>query len=456
MPELFPYQAYGVEWLKNHPAALLADDMGLGKTAQAIRYAEAVGARNVLVVCPASLKINWQREWAMWAGRKAHISNSTNGGVFKLDDVVVIINYDVVHARRAEVTSRVWDLVIFDEAHYLKNQKARRTRACFGFRSFKPIDGERKLLLTGTPVLNKPVELWTLLRYLRPDVWRDYFGYVKRYCGAFKGPWGWDVSGATNLDELQRVLRSNLMLRRRKEEVLTELPPKLRQIVEVEPDSGARKLIQRDAGIIDRALKALGLGKEETLTEEEFSEAVWAMMGGDGIPFEEQSTVRRETGEAKIPAAIAHLTDAVGAGHKVVAFAWHQEVIQRVAEQFPGCAVVTGDTSVPKRQSAVDRFQTQDDCNLFIGQINAAGVGLTLTASSHVVFIELPWSPALVTQAEDRCHRIGQHDSVLVQHLVLANSLDSKMAKVLLQKQRTIWDALDTGSEALELSYLLS
>ena len=459
---LLPFQKAGVKYALARKDTLIADEMGLGKTVQAITFANAdPSIRRAVVICPASLKINWAREIAKWETSpfKVVIGNGQNADswddLFHDDEVGwLVINYDILKKWRPFLMTARLDLLVLDEAHYVKTPKAQRTVAIIGkwdaipSRRVEPIPARHRLALTGTPILNRPAELWTLAHALAPDTFRSWKGYMVRFADAFEDRYGWNTSGASNLEELQSLLRQTIMVRRLKGEVLTELPAKRRAVIELPANPGQAQLVRAELDAYaahQSALKALRQAVEEAEASEDpdaYSQAVEALRKGASVAFTEMATVRHETALAKVPAMIDVVTDAVEQG-KVIFFAWHRDVIAQMAEAFPDAVVVTGDTSLSARQAAVDRFQSDPDCRLFLGNIKAAGVGLTLTAASHVIFGELDWTPANVTQAEDRAHRIGQHDSVLVQHLVLEGSLDATMARTLVEKQTVLDAALD-------------
>lgn len=409
-----PYQEDGIAFSRDRKAVLIADEMGLGKTIQAIGVMNCHPEwDNVLVVCPASLKINWSREIDKWL-----ISPCTN---------VRIINYDMLHRLDMDI---VWDAVIFDEMQYCKNKTARRSRYCRSIKAYY------KIGLTGTPILNKPIELWHPLHILQPEVWprSSYMRYALRYCGAYRGRWGWDVSGATHLDELREIL-SGVMIRRLKSEVLKDLPPKRRQIIEL-PRTGISE---------DLSSRLTQAAVDVYILEGRYRDDVRQLDAKLSVVWTGMAALRHEVGLAKVDIALPLLHDAIESSGKVVVFAHHRDVIERLKESLIDYmpVVVHGGTTERARQDAVDRFQSDPKVGVFIGQIQAAGVGITLTAASHVVFLELDWTPGVMSQAEDRCHRIGQRDSVLVQHLVLEDSLDARMAKTLLRKQAIIEKTLN-------------
>ena len=472
--DYLPYQRAGIAFGVDRDSILIADEMGLGKTIQAIGVANAMGAaaQRILVVCPASLKLNWAREWGKWAcdPRPIDVVN----GHYPADPHVVIVNYDVLHKYQTELRAIVWDLLIVDEAHFMKNAKARRTKQVVGYtptrkaiakaaeagetiEAVPPIRARRRILLTGTPIANRPSELFPLIHYLDPTSWPNFFTYAKRYCAAHQNRYGWDFTGASNLAELQQRLRSSVMIRRLKSEVLTELPPKRRQVVELPADKAQAAVDAENRAWEARAetVAALQAAVELAKVSEDpadYQRAVEDLKAGVSAAFSEMSALRQATALAKLPMAIEFLREALEEGGKIVVFAHHKAMIAALAKEFGAAAVtLVGDTPMAARQAAVDRFQADPSCTLFLGSTLAAGVGITLTASSHVVFCELDWVPGNLSQAEDRCHRIGQTDSVLVQHLVLEGSLDATMAHTVVAKQEVIDRALDADGKPIYL-----
>ena len=459
--EYMPFQKAGIAYIVDkfekgdcpYPGVLLADDMGLGKTIQAIgiiNYYDDI--ENVLIICPASLKINWKRESQKWLVRDLSVAIATST-LFPPADIV-IINYDILHNWEEKIRGLHLDLLIADESHRLKSKKARRTVQVVGgmtkygakkdrkCRLVKPIQADRKLLLSGTPIPNRPYEIFTVLKYMRPDVFSNQWQFVKNYCN---GEW----DGHSNLAEMQLKLRSTLMVRRLKADVLTELPPKVRQIIEVEAKGSSKALKaecdawERHEATLDGLRAAVELAKADS--EAQYKNAVANLREGFGVSFQEVSLARKEVALSKVPAVIEHVRSIVAEGHKCVVFIHHGEVCDLIYDAFKGHAVtLTGRLSnKQERQNRIDKFQTDPNCKVFIGSIGAAGVGITLTAASIVVFAELDWVPGNVSQAEDRCHRIGQHDSVLVQHLIVDGSLDAKMCHTIVAKQEIIDAALD-------------
>tara|TARA_R100001377_G_scaffold23737_1_gene12843 strand:- start:201 stop:2030 length:1830 start_codon:yes stop_codon:yes gene_type:complete len=411
-----PFQRAGIAYASGRTNTLIADEMGLGKTIQAIGTINVTNPKTVLVVCPASLKLNWKNEMEKWLVSERTIE-VVNGGGEKIpsNPDVVIINYDVLTKHAEALQSRTWGMVIMDEVHKIKNPKAKRTAVAVS------IKASRKVLLTGTPITNRPIELQPIAGYLDHDSFGNFFSFARKYAGAYKSTFGWDFSGSSNLDELQRRLRQSFMIRRKKDEVLKDLPAKRRQVI-VLPGKGYTQELTKEFDALSDAI-------EETTFEE--------------VSFEKMSEVRHQMALAKVNDVVDHLMDL---DHQVVVMAHHKDVVQGIKDGLEaiGKTVVTltGDCNQAHRQESVDTFQA-GKADFFIGTIGAAGVGITLTKASHVVFAELDWVPGNMSQAEDRCHRIGQVDSVLVQHLVVDGSIDARMAEALVGKQKVLDKALD-------------
>lgn len=458
----YPFQKAGIAYASQRSSTLLADEMGLGKSVEAIGLINADPTiQTVLCVVPATLRINWKREAEKWLVRPLRVQVIEKREPIEEGAQFVIVNYDKVIGKagaafREQVFARTWDLLIVDEAHRVKNPQAQRTKIILGKRER---DGKknrgllevckRRLFLTGTPILNRPIEIHPILSAIAPTEFGNFMGFAKRYCGAHKAEYGWDFSGATNLEELQQRLRATCMVRRLKRDVLTELPPKTRQVVPVAVN-GSAGLVEEENTLFRAHVEQLRqLRAEVELAhakggEEAYLQAVANLRDAAKVAFEEISRARHDLAVAKVPAVIEHVQDILEQGQKVIVFAHHHDVVDALTAAWGSLAVeITGRTPQGTRQEIVDRFQNDDGVRVFVGSITAAGVGITLTASSIVVFAELDWVPANITQAEDRAHRIGQSGNVLVQHLVLDGSLDARMAKTIVAKQTIADRALD-------------
>lgn len=456
--ELLGFQKAGIQYCIAHNNVLLGDEMGLGKTVQAIAAINAdrkgrVGNYRVLIICPASLRANWKRELETWLAVRMYIETDCPS-----DDGITILSYEGAKKHWNMLMNISWDILIVDEAHFCKNGRAQRTRAILGYEDKRmrisheglAHKARRRLFLTGTPLPNKPIELWPLLHCLAPEQFSSFWGFAKRYCAAVQGEYGWDLSGASNLEELQQAMRATCLIRRRKRDVLTELPPKRRQVIVLEPTKKAQKLIAKEQDLWDESEAHAAILEE--VNKEKYKEQAKALRA-HSVEFSEISRVRHELALEKVPQVVDFVSNMLEEGtDKVVIMAHHRDVIASLAEALDSYGVVTltGDTPMGDRQTNVDAFQKSTE-RVFIGSITAAGVGLTLTASSNVVFAELDWVPANVTQAEDRCHRIGQHDSVNVYHLVYDGSLDGRMAHILVQKQEVADKALDKNIVPIEV-----
>lgn len=400
-----------------------------------------------MIVCPASLKLNWKKEWEKWDTKDLHVQVVEK--FLDPSSQVVILNYDRLKKFRAEVRETEWDLLITDEAHFLKSSKAQRTREVLGgikrnadrviVDRCSPIPAARRIFLTGTPIVNRPKELWPMLQALDPTgLGANWYAYAKRYCGLWElkdrvgKHIGWKWDGATNLEELQERLRGSFMVRRLKADVLTSLPGKIRQVISIQPSAAQKKLIAT-----------------ETSSYEDYAKQLRNTIDKGLASFQTSSSIRQQVGLAKVKFAVEHLKEVLNEREKIVVYAHHLAVLDKLAGEFPGeCVQLDGRTSMEDRDLAVKAFQSDPKIKVFFGGLQAAGVGLTLTAASTVLFVEFDWVPGNNFQAEDRCHRIGQKDSVNVQYIVFEGSLDERIASTDICKQETIDKALDKREEA--------
>jgi len=435
----YPFQLKDVSFMRDNKNVLNANEMGLGKTIECIMMLNmAKKVDNVLIVCPASLKYNWLVELKEKLTRKLSIY-VVNGKNFSKKNIT-IINYDILNTNREEVLKDKWSMVIFDEAHYLKNPKAKRTQIG------RKIRAHRKILLTGTPINNRPIELWVLLDYLQPGAWGTYHKFGYKYCDPTHTHWGLKFDGATNKADLNMRLKK-VMVRNLKKDVLSELPDKVYQIIELMPDKHTELSLANECQAVRHANPEIG--DFTTLNETGFNLMLSNLKSNAFKDKDEHiATIRRENGVNKAPYIIDHLKNA---SDKVVCFCHHKAVISKLAEEFKDdCVVITGETPSKRRQERVEAFQNNPKIKYFIGNIKAAGVGLTLTAASHVVFGEMDFVPAVMMQAADRLHRIGQKNSVLIQYLVMKDSLDAIIARMLVKKQVIIKEIVDDDLSFLE------
>jgi SWI/SNF-related matrix-associated actin-dependent regulator 1 of chromatin subfamily A len=466
--EYAPYQKAGIAFSRGKPSTFFADEMGLGKTIEAIGMInDSENLHRILVMCPTNLSINWRRELEKWLTVKRSIAIA-DGECFPTTQIV-ICPYTIAHKWEKSL-SYFWDLIILDEAHQLKNPETMRTRAVVGYRPsraekktgmlpYSGIPARKKVALSGTPIENRPMDLQAVLGYLDPERFGNRFQFGLRYAGGkqsmMRGKVIWTFKGATNMRELQESLRSNLMIRRLKKDVLRELPPKRRQIIEF-PNSLKLAKDERDQiamfeeGLAELQAKVL-LSKASD-RKEDYNIAAMQLKDYSRTAFKEMSLVRKKIGMAKIPFAVEHLKETIDerGDNKVLVFAHHLDVIHALHKEFPHSVILTGEMDPHLKQASVDRFQRDQICGPFFGNIRAAGVGYTLTAADLVFFVELDWVPSMMTQAEDRAHRFGQKNSVLVQHSAMAGTMDARMVHANVHKQNIIDQCLDDTRSTIE------
>ena len=432
--DYFPFQKNGIKYGMARKNTLIADEMGLGKTVQSIGLVNNIDAvRRFLVVCPMSLKRNWLNEIEKWMVKDIDLTSIERKTPLPYEgDVGAVISYGQMANRIDElIRLRRWDMLVFDECHYLKNEDTLRTQAAMRLRS------KRKVMLTGTPVLNRPAEMWTLLQMLDPKTWWSWTNFANNYCGTAANP-----KSCTNRGELQQRLRSSVMIRRLKKDVVKELPPKMRSVIPIMlPKDKEQAYLKAEEELkeFEDILEKLYTAKEDWQPKKK-------------IPFNEISEIRAKLGELKAPVVADYVIEMLDSLQKVVVFAHHLPVAEAMAEKFRdagfGTVMLTGKTPEKDRQPAVAKFQDDPDCRVFVGTIGAAGVGHTLTSASDVVFAELAWRPADVFQAEDRCHRIGQSFTVNVRYFVNPGSIDESLANHLATKKEYADDVLDNPVKA--------
>lgn len=449
-----PYQIAGVEFIMARKNTLLADQMGVGKTCTAIgAINKTENPRRVLVVCPASLKLNWLKELKMWLVNPATIKVLYSKGQHLVEDInggkeggleVVVVNYDILD--RFDLTEN-WDIMILDECHVLKNKSAKRTVAVFGGGKSrkKAIPASKIIGLTGTPVQNRPSELWSILRGLDGERWTSslWQKFHVRYCAAVNTRFGWDTSGASNLDELNKLLRGTIMMRRTKSQVLKEMPAKSRKTTELETTKEIRKLLATEEAlqyIVDVGVRNADPAKLAAI-QEYLDDRTEIDSDKEKTVIGELAKVRRMVGEIKAPLVAEYVEELLEGGQeKVVVFAHHKTVVNilQVALHKYGVVKLVGDTPDKVRQQSVDLFQGEGGPRVFIGSIQAAGVGITLVRSSYSVFAEVDWVPGNLEQAEDRTHRIGQNEAVTIDYVIFAGSCDTVMIDAVESKKEVI------------------
>ncbi len=425
--ELKPFQRAGVSYLLAQRRAFLADEQGLGKTIEALAALEADRAYPAVVVCPASLKLNWLRELERWLpARSARALAGTGANDDTPAADITVVNYDILAARLEELRALAPRALVLDESHYCKNAAAKRTQAAQRLAVAVPRDG-LVLALTGTPVMNRPPELIAQLRILGR---LGDFGSGVQFGRRFRGP-------DAHL-RLHWHLRSRCFVRRLKADVLPQLPPKTRAVVPVELDNEAEyRLAERDV---------VAWLQSQPLDLRELDAKVAAALRAERLV--RLNALKLLAARGKLHAALAWIHDFRSSGERLVVFARHREIQRAVLERFPDALHILGEDGHGARDASLRAFQEPDSAEnqLIICSIEVAGQGLTLTRSSNVAFLELDWTPAKHDQAEDRCHRIGQQDAVNASYLLAAGTIDETIA-TLLERKRSVIGAVTDGRE---------
>jgi SNF2 family DNA or RNA helicase len=424
--ELHPFQRAGVRYALDRRRTFIADEQGLGKTVQALATLEADGAFPAVVVCPASMKLTWERESRHWLPDRsvALLDGRTEAGW--PDEAaraeILVLNYDILDAHAERLAEHGPRALVLDESHYVKNPSARRTKAALGLARRLPADALR-LALTGTPVLNRPDELVSQLRVLGR---LGEFGSGARLTRRFRD--------AGSDDRLHWNLRARCYVRRTKQQVLPQLPAKRHDTVPVLlSNEHEYRLAERD---VIAWLQSLPLDLR-TLDAK-----VAAALRAEQLV--RLNNLRQLAARGKLPTALAWVADFLASGEPLVVFAEHVATQRAVLDRFPDAVHILGADSATRRQGAVDAFQREDGPQLIVCSLKAASQGITLTRASNVAFLELDWTPARHDQAEDRLHRIGQESAVTAWYLLAPDTIDETMAE-LLERKRGLIDAVTDG-----------
>jgi len=464
--EYLPFQRAGIQYALMRPSTLIADEMGLGKTVQACGIINATKPRYVVIVCPALLKLNWKNELLRWLtdnyridilygmnGKSQADTYYCNVNAEQIGQIT-IINYDILKAHQNILTAQKIDLLVADESQYIKSPKAQRTKAVAALAKV----AQRKVFLTGTPILNRPVDLFPTLQMFNHKLGADYYKYIYTWCNAYRDRFGMRIGYPTKeqAQKLQAILRESIMIRRMKMDVLKELPTKRRQVVVLDVDSVLDAVIKKEKEKKKEIKQAVKEAKEAVKQagndEKAYKEAIQKLKEVRLGNLADIAKLRHETALAKVPHTIQYIDMLLENVDKLVVFTYHKDVLDQIYQNYKDMAVtVSGDNTTQERQEAVQRFQTDDNVRLFLGTIGAAGTGITLTRASHVLFVELDWTPANLAQAEDRVHRIGQQDSVSIYYLVVDRSIDSKLAKTHIKKLEGITRITDVQIEEDEI-----
>lgn len=442
----YPYQLKGIARGLELKRFMNCDEPGLGKTLQSIATINLADAFPCLVVCPSSLKINWQREWEKFTDKKAMVLTD------KVRDTwtffyqtgmhqVFIVNYEslkkyfVQRIKKAEGWTlrdvefrnsiNLFKSVIIDESHRCKSASTQQAKFCKGICTGK----EWVIELTGTPVVNRPKDLIPQLAILnRMDDFGGYKPFVNRYCSGQRE--------ASNLKELNFNLWKYCMFRREKSLVLTDLPDKIRQVNTCEI-TNRKEYMDAERDLI------MYLQKYKDADDEKIEKAL------RGEVMVRINILRQISARGKVRDVIEFVKDFRENGKKIILFCSLHEVVDQLKRYFPTAVSVTGRDSQDEKQRAVDAFQNNPKADIIICSIKAAGVGLTLTASSNVAFVEFPWTYADCCQCEDRAHRIGQKDSVTCYYFLGRRTIDEKVYRII-QEKKNIANAVTGSTEDIE------
>lgn len=367
---LLPHQQEGVEFILNNSSAFVCDDMGMGKTRTVIEAMIQRSQFPILVICPSALKLNWRNEIARWVGIDLEIDN--------LEQDIIITNYERMNKYKFEIQALPIKQLVLDESHSFKEGSSKRTQLALAWSRKIPY----KILISGTPMLNRPRELITqmeILNNIHKVGGREKF--LEKYCNPRHSQYGIDYSGCSDLQELYQTM-NGIWLRRTKDDLENKLPTKT--IVPI-PIIELNQPAPRSFHDIERYDRAVLYKKLDA-----------------SVDFIEQLLERDE---------------------KVVVFVHHKDIGKALNMKFPDASVIVGGQSPVHRQINIDNFQLHDT-QIIICSLQASAVGLTLTASRCAVFIEYPWSPALLAQAQDRVHRLGQDKDVFIFYLYGQGSID--------------------------------
>jgi len=437
-PSPFPFQKKIISRIeKFNGRSLISAEMGLGKTPISLWCLK----RNpswlpAVVVCPASVKYVWEAEAKNFLGwRSVVLEGQTpyKSSHFKSNTKLTIINYDILRFWLKWLKQQNPQTIIIDESQYIGNPTTKMTKAV------KELCREvsHVLALSGTPLLNRPIELFPTLNIIQPKVFPARRVFGDDYCGPEWTPWGLKYNGATNTKKLHRLLTNSCMVRKRKAEVLKELPSKMRQVIPVSI---------RDRGEYNKA-------NDNFLDWLRSDDPAAAKRAARAVSLSKISYLLQLTAKLKLKAVVEWINDYLqNTDDKIIIGAIHKKMIRALERRVDGDSlVIDGSVNPRHRKMVVDQFQNDKSRRVLIGNIHAAGVGLTLTAASTVVTVELAWRPGDHIQFEDRCHRIGADKTVWCYYLVAHDTLEEKLCRVLQKKQGVLSAVLDGGKTAEDL-----
>ncbi|MDD5006883.1 MAG: DEAD/DEAH box helicase [Syntrophorhabdaceae bacterium] len=435
-----PFQHLGVGFITSRQGrALIADDMGLGKTVQALAWIHYKKAYPALIVVPATAKLNWEAEVKKWLPDNISCSvlfglNGNHASLVSNRPKITVINYDILDSWSSTFDNI--NTLVLDEAHFVKNKKAKRSMAV------RTVAKKAKniIALSGTPIINRPAEFFNVLNLLAPEHFNNFWYYAKKFCSPKYNRFGWNFTGSSNTEELHKLLIKTVMIRRTKSEVLKELPTKVRTVVPIEIDNKAEYQRAQDDFV--------------KWVRDNFGEAK-AVKASNAEALARIEGLKQLTIKGKLKNIVSWIQDFLESDQKLVVFAIHHFTIDALLSSFPKeiCVKLDGRDEVHKRQQAINSFQNDPKVRLFVGNIKAAGTAINLTAASNTCFTELGWTPGEHEQAEDRVHRIGQEaDSVSAYYLLGVKTIEEEIAELIDNKRQVlsrILDGKEVGSEGI-------
>lgn len=403
--------------------------MGLGKTLQALYWIKKTPKRRpVVIITPASVKYTWQTEATLHFGMRTEVLEGyQRNRARSLPGHIIILNYDILRSWLPSLLKSKPQCIILDEVHYIKNLRALRTQA-----ALKLVKGVSSVIgMSGTPLTNRPIELWPVLKAIRPDIFPNREKFAWRFCAPRLSRWGWLYDGAANLKQLRKILRRQCMIRRLKKDVLPELPDKMRRMVSFRLKS----------------YEEYRYAQKEFISWLKRMSPARAKRAARGEALVKIGYLLRLVARLKLDWTQKWIEEFFTShpNEKLVALTMHTFVIDHLKNRFGQKAVVIdGRVTGRKREETVRKFQSNRQVNLLLGNWIAAGVGITLTAACNAAALDLPWTPGDLLQGEDRIHRIGQKKKVVIHYLTALNTIEERQIKIL-RKKSTILDAILDG-----------
>lgn len=440
MTKLRPFQVEGVRGIYNFRGrCLLADEQGCGKTIQALAWIRKIPTRRpVVVVAPASVKYAWQAEAALHFNMRTEVLEGHPKSIRPLPGGVVILNYDILHAWLPSLLKAKVKVVVLDEVHYITNPKAQRSRATFKLTK----KADSVVGLSGTPFTNHPIELWSVLKAINPDIFPNRSKYAWRYTRPKYTPWGWTYNGSANSKELRRILRKRVMIRRLKKDVAPELPDKIHQCI---PFKLKPRAIEEYQEAQHKFLKWL---RKKSVSR--------ALRAARSEALSKVGYLLRLVAELKLEWTTKWVEEffETQPGEKLVGFTMHTFVIDHLHERFRNRAlIIDGRVTGRMRHETVRLFQNSRHKDLLLGNWKAAGVGLNLQVARHGVAFDLPHTPGTLLQGIDRLHRIGQENDVFLHYLLAIGTIEEKQIKVLWSRTKVLDAILNGEADPEDLNF---